>query len=97
MKTLNEAVDYVYNYLIQYDTELKEILDKDALHDVMEEELLDAMEWVISEDDMKKWVQSNDENYLDNILAEKLQNYSLLLQEMSNDILNEYVLWKWEE
>lgn len=93
MKALQEAVDYIYNYINDYEKDDWEILDKDALYEMMEEELLEAVEWVLSTDEMKKWVSSKDDSYLDTILNEKLwENYPLLLQEMTNDVLNEYVL-----
>lgn len=98
MKTLNEAVEYIYNYIQDYDQEDWANFDKEAIHDVMEEELLDTVEWVLSEEDMKTWVSSKDDGYLDKILNEKLgENYPALLQEMTNDILNEYVLSEWDE
>ena len=98
MKTLNETVEYVYNYIKDYDSKDGENFDKDALYEVMEEELLDAVEWVLTQDDMKNWVESKDDTYLDKVLWEKMwENYEALLQEMANDILNEYVLSEWEE
>lgn len=44
MKTLKEAVDYIYNYIKDYDKENSELLDYDSLHDMLEEELLDIVE-----------------------------------------------------
>jgi hypothetical protein len=68
-------------------------LDQEALHDMMEEMLLEAVDWVLSDDDIKTWISSKDDSYLDKILNERLgDNYPTLLQEMTNDILNEYVL-----
>lgn len=97
MNTLKQAVEYVYNYLKDYDTDNTEILDESALHDMMEEMLLEAVDWVLSDDDMKTWISSKDNSYLDKILNERLgENYPALLQEMTNDILNEYVLSEWE-
>lgn len=93
MKTLKEAVEYVYNYIRDYDKDNKDILDQEALHDMMEEMLLEAVDWVLSDDDIKTWISSKDDSYLDKILNERLgDNYPTLLQEMTNDILNEYVL-----
>lgn len=97
MKTLQEAVEYIYNYIKDYNKDDGEILDKDVLHDMLEEELLEAVDWVLSTEDMKTWVASKDDTYLDKILNERLgENYPTLLQEMTNDILNEYVLSEWE-
>lgn len=97
MKTLKEAVEYVYNYVRDYDKDNKDILDQEALHDMMEEMLLEAVDWVLSDDDMSTWISSKDDSYLDKILNERLgDNYPALLQEMTNDILNEYVLDEWE-
>lgn len=97
MKTLQEAVEYVYNYIKDYNKDDGEFLDKDVLHDMLEEELLEAVDGVLSTEDMKTWVSSKDDSYLDKILNEKLgENYPALLQEMTNDILNEYVLSEWE-
>ena len=93
MKTLKEVVEYVYNYIRDYDKDNKDILDQEALHDMMEEMLLEAVDWVLSDDDIKTWISSKDDSYLDKILNERLgDNYPTLLQEMTNDILNEYVL-----
>lgn len=97
MNTLKQAVEYVYNYIKDYDTDNTEILDQNALHDMMEEMLLEAVDWVLSDDDMQTWISSKDDTYLDKILNERLgENYPALLQEMTNDILNEYVLSGWE-
>ena len=93
MKTLKEVVEYVYNYIRDYDKDNKDILDQEALHDMMEEMLLEAVDWVLSDDDIKTWISSKDDSYSDKILNERLgDNYPTLLQEMTNDILNEYVL-----
>ncbi len=98
MKTLKEAVEYVYNYIKDYEKNNEEILDQEALYDMMEEMLLEAVDEVLSDDDMKTRVSSKDDSYLDKILNERLgENYPALLQEMTNDILNEYVLDEWED
>ena len=98
MNTLKQAVEYVYNYIKDYDTDNTEILDQNALYNMMEEMLLEAVDWVLSDEDMKIWISSKDDTYLDKILNERLgENYPALLQEMTNDILNEYVLSEWEE
>ena len=97
MNTLKQAVEYVYNYIKDYDTDNTEILDQNALHDMMEEMLLEAVDWVLSDEDMQTWISNKDDTYLDKILKERLgENYPALLQEMTNDILNEYVLSEWE-
>ena len=98
MNTLKEAVEYVYNYIENYDIDDAEVLDKSALYDMMEEMILEAVDNVLSDDDVKNWVSSKDDTYLDKLLNEKLgKNYPALLQEMTNDILNEYVLSEWEK
>lgn len=98
MNTLKQAVEYVYNYIKEYEAEDAEFLDQNALYDMMEEMLLEAIDGVLSDDDMKARVSSKDDTYLDKILNERLgENYQALLQEMTNDILNEYVLSEWKE
>jgi len=98
MNTLKQAVEYVYNYMKDYEAENTDLLDQNALYDMMEEMLLEAVEWVLSDEDMQTWISSKDDTYLDKILSERLgENYPVLLQEMTNDILNEYVLSEWEE
>jgi hypothetical protein len=93
MNTLAQAVEYVYNYMKDYDAENTDLPDQNALYDMMEEILLEAVDGVLSDDDMKTRVSSKDDTYLDKILHERLgENYPILLQEMTNDILNEYVL-----
>lgn len=93
MKTLKECVEYVYNYIKDYDPENWELLTQDDIYDMMEEMLLESIEWVLSEKDMEAWISSKDEEYLDKILTERLwERYSILLQAMANDVLNEYVL-----
>ncbi len=82
-------VDYIYNYMKDYEN-WDEVVEKDVLHDMLEEELLDVVEKVLTEEDMKKWVE--DDTYLDKVLNERLENYPGLLEEMKNDILNAYVL-----
>lgn len=98
MNTLNEVVEYVYNYIKDYDPENWKTLSQDELYGMMEEMLLESMEWVLSEEDMEKRVNSDDDEYLDKILNERLGNkYSLLLKAMANDLLNEYVLYDGED
>lgn len=98
MNTLKEAVEYVYNYIKDYDPENWKTLSQDELYGMMEEMLLESMEWVLSEEDMEKRVNSDDDEYLDKILNERLGNkYSLLLKAMANDLLNEYVLYDGED
>lgn len=92
MKTLKEATDYIYNYIKDYDKDDGEMLDYDVIHDMLEEELLDIVEWVLTNEDMKIWIESKNDSYLDEVLNERLVDYPALLQEMTNDILNEYVL-----
>ena len=93
MKTLKECVEYVYNYIKDYDPENWELLTQDDIYDMMEEMLLESIEWVLSEKDMEAWVSSKNDEYLDKILTERLwERYSILLQAMANDVLNEYVL-----
>ena len=97
MNTLKQAVEYVYNYMKDYEAENTDLLDQNALYDMMEEMLLEAVDWVLSDEDMQTWISSKDDTYLDKILNERLgENYPVLLQEMTNDILNEYVLSEWE-
>ena len=98
MNTLKQAVEYVYNYMKDYEVENTDLLDQNALYDMMEEMLLEAVDWVLSDEDMQTWISSKDDTYLDKILNERLgENYPALLQEMTNDILNEYVLSEWEK
>lgn len=94
MKTFNEMVDSIYNYMKEYEN-WDEVIEKDVLHDMLEEELLDIVEGVLTEDDMKIWVK--DESHLDKVLTERLENYPWLLEEMKNDVLNAYVLGDEEE
>ena len=91
MKTLIEAVNYVHNYITQYD-QWWEVIDKNTLYEMMEQELLEAIEWILSDEDMKARVSSKDDTYLDKLLDERLEDYPALLQEMSNDIISDYVL-----
>lgn len=92
MKTLKEVVNYIHNYMIEYE-KWWEVIEKDILYDMMEEELLDTVEWVLTEEDMKNWVNSKDDTFLDKILDERLEDYPGLLESIKNDVLNEYVLW----
>lgn len=95
MKTLWEAVNYVHNYMVEYE-QWWEVIDRNTLYEMMEQELLEAVEWTLSDEDMKARVSSNDDEYLDKLLDERLQDYPALLQEMSNDIISDYVLSEWE-
>jgi hypothetical protein len=92
MKTLKEVVNYIHNYMTEYE-KWWEVIEKDILYDMMEEELLDTVEWVLTEEDMKNWVNSEDDTFLDKILDERLEDYPGLLESIKNDVLNEYVLW----
>jgi arsenate reductase-like glutaredoxin family protein len=58
---------------------------------MMEEELLDTVEEALTEEDMKAWVEAKDDTYLDNILNERLEDYSGLLEDIKNEVLSEYV------
>ena len=91
MKTLTEAVNYVHNYMVQYE-QWWEVVDKNTLYEMMEQELLEAVEWILSDEDMKARVSSKDDTYLDKLLDERLEDYPTLLQEMSNDIISDYIL-----
>lgn len=91
MKTLAEAVNYVYNYMVEYE-QWWEVIDKNTLYEMMEQELLEAVEWILSDGDMRARVSSKDDTYLDKLLDERLADYPTLLQEMSNDIISDYVL-----
>lgn len=91
MKTLAEAVNYVYNYMAQYE-QWWEVVDKNTLYEMMEQELLEVVEWILSDEDMKARVSSKDDTYLDKLLDERLEDYPTLLQEMSNDIISDYIL-----
>ena len=58
---------------------------------MMEEELLDIAENVLTEEDMKAWVESKDDTYLDKLLNERLEDYPGLLEDIKNEVLSEYV------
>lgn len=90
MKTLKETVEYIHNYMTEYDTSW-DLIEKEMLHDMMEEELLDIAENVLTEEDMKEWVASEDDTYLDKILNERLEDYPGLLEDIKNEVLNEFV------
>jgi len=93
MKTLKEMVEYIHSYMAKHDQSW-EVVEKEVLYDMMEEELLDAVEEVLTEEDMKNWVSSEDDTYLDKILNERLDNYPGLLEEIKKDILDEYINWE---
>lgn len=90
MKTLNEVVEYIHNYMTQYDASW-DLIEKEVLHDMMEEELLDIAENVLTEEDMQWRVASEDDTYLDKILNERLDDYPGLLEDIKNEVLNEFV------
>ncbi len=92
MKTLKETVDAIHNYMTKHD-KWWEIVEKEVLYDMMEEELLDTVEEVLTEEDMKAWVEAKDDTYLDKILNERLDNYPGLLEDIKNEVLSEYVSW----
>ena len=92
MKTLKETVDYIHNYIVEYEKGW-DVIEKDVLYDMIEEELLDVVEWVLTEEDMKNWINSKDDTFLDKLLNERLEDYPGLLESIKNDVLNEYVLW----
>lgn len=96
MKTLAEAVNYVHNYMVQYE-QWWEVIEKNTLYEMMEQELLEVVEWILSDEDMKARVSSKDDTYLDKLLDERLEDYPTLLQEMSNDIISDYVLMEDKE
>ena len=98
MNSLKESVDYIYNYINDMDKEFWEALDKSAIYDMMQDNLIEVVNSVLSDDDIKIWTSNKNDTYLDKILNERLgENYPALLQEMTNDILNEYILSEWEE
>jgi hypothetical protein len=67
------------------------LIEKEMLHDMMEEELLDIAENVLTEEDMEARVASEDDTYLDKILNERLEDYPGLLEDIKNEVLNEFV------
>jgi Glu-tRNA(Gln) amidotransferase subunit E-like FAD-binding protein len=92
--TLQQMVDYIHNYITEYESandNAAEIVEKNVLYEMMEEELLDTVEEVLSEDDMKNWVEAKDDTYLDSILNERLEDYPGLLEDIKNEVLSEYV------
>ena len=92
--TLQQMVDYIHNYITEYETNEDnawEIVEKGVLYDMMEEELLDTVEEVLTEEDMKARVEAKDDTYLDNILNERLEDYPGLLEDIKNEVLSEYV------
>lgn len=92
--TLQQMVDYIHNYITEYETSEDnawEIVEKNVLYEMMEEELLDTVEEVLTEEDMKAWVEAKDDTYLDTILNERLEDYPGLLEDIKNEILSEYV------
>ncbi|MCK9467009.1 MAG: hypothetical protein M0P94_01660 [Candidatus Absconditabacterales bacterium] len=91
MKTLKETVDYIHNYIVEYEKG-GDVIEKDVLYDMIEEELLDVVEGVLTEEDMKNWINSKDDTFLDKLLNERLEDYPGLLESIKNDILNEYIL-----
>ena len=92
--TLQQMVDYIHNYNTEFETAEDnewEIVEKNVLYEMMEEELLDTVEEILSEEDMKAWVESKDNTYLDKILNERLEDYPGLLEDIKNEVLSEYV------
>ena len=92
--TLQQMVDYIHNYITEFETaedNAWEIVEKNVLYEMMEEELLDTVEEILSEEDMKAWVESKDDTYLDKILNERLEDYPGLLEDIKNEVLSEYV------
>ena len=94
LTTLQQMVDYIHNYISEYDPEAKaELVEKEVLYDMMEEELLDTVEEILTEEDMKERVVSKDVTYLDKILNDRLEDYPGLLEDIKNEVLSEYVSW----
>ncbi len=92
--TLQQMVDYIHNYITEFETaenNADEIVEKNVLYEMMEEELLDTVEEALTEEDMKAWVEAKDDTYLDQILNERLEDYPGLLEEIKNEVLSEYV------
>jgi regulator of replication initiation timing len=92
--TLQQMVDYIHNYITEYESandNAAEIVEKNVLYEMMEEELLDTVEEALTEEDMKARVEAKDDTYLDSILNERLEDYPGLLEEIKNDILSEFV------
>lgn len=87
-------VDYIHNYITEFESannNAEEIVEKNVLYDMMEEELLDTAEEVLTEEDMKTRVEAKDDTYLDKILTERLEDYPGLLEDIKNEVLSEYV------
>lgn len=92
--TLQQMVDYIHNYITEFESannNAEEIVEKNVLYDMMEEELLDIAEEVLTEEDMKARVEAKDDTYLDKILNERLEDYPGLLEDIKNEVLSEYV------
>lgn len=89
MKTLRELVDYVHDYMSKNDAS-EDIIEKDVMYDMIQEELLDIVEEALSQEDMDNWVRSGNDEHLDEVLNERLEDYPGLLEEIKNDIIKEY-------
>ena len=77
MNTLKETVDYVYNYIKDYENNQWEIVDQNVLYDMMEEMLLEAVEWTLSDDDMKTRVSNKDDNYFSSDYSSKTYSFNI--------------------
>lgn len=98
MKTLKESTEYVYNYIKNYNPENWEEFSYDDIVYVLEEKLIDYVGWLLSENEKEEFIENGDDKYLDNLLSTKLwTKYPIILQAITNDVLNHYVLSDYED
>ncbi len=91
MKTIKTVVEYIQNYLKEYDW--MEI-NYDALYEVVENEVMDFVSLSLDEEEVKELYSRNKEGwFVDNFSNSKFgeEEYELLLTSIEQDMVTEMV------
>ena len=91
-QTTQEATQYIYETIQKVDPNA-EILDKDNIIGILQEEILDKLELEMTPEDIETLDKNKeDENFFDTYLKAKYSDYQNILTDIVNDILGWYIL-----
>lgn len=89
IKTLKKATDTVYAELEKINSDIS----KDDVYDTILDEILESMEYMMTDDDVR-FLEDNEDNMeaVDDLFQTKLPNYHELLTEIVEDMVSDEAL-----
>ncbi len=89
IKNIKQATEYVYNQL----KELNSNIEKDDVYDTIMDEILESVEYALSEEDVK-FLEENkkDMNAIDEYLKWVIPEYQELLSDIVVDMVSEEII-----